>query len=109
MKFIRHTAGYGLLDHRRNEDMLEELKVDLVKKKLAQYKQKCLNLLGGMEDIRYPKQFLATDLSEEAEEDLDTHQRDYYMDTIFRLKQVIYWPNFVTRRRRKYKINVFEL
>jgi hypothetical protein len=27
MKFIRRTAGYSLLDHRRNEDILEELKV----------------------------------------------------------------------------------
>jgi len=35
---MRHTAGYSLLDHRRNEDILEELKVDSVKKKLAQYK-----------------------------------------------------------------------
>jgi hypothetical protein len=26
MKCMRHTAGYSLLDHRRNEDVLEELK-----------------------------------------------------------------------------------
>jgi hypothetical protein len=38
MTCMRHTAGYSLLDHRRNEDILEELKVDSVKKKLAQYK-----------------------------------------------------------------------
>jgi len=33
MKFMRRTAGYSLLDQRRNEDILEELKVDLVEKK----------------------------------------------------------------------------
>jgi hypothetical protein len=27
VKFMRHTAGYSLFDHRRNEDV-EELKVD---------------------------------------------------------------------------------
>jgi hypothetical protein len=33
LKFTRHTAGYNLLDHRRSE----ELRVDLVEKKIAQY------------------------------------------------------------------------
>jgi len=28
MKFMRRTAGYSLLDHRRNEHILEELKVE---------------------------------------------------------------------------------
>jgi hypothetical protein len=28
MKFIQLTAGYSLLDHRRNGDILEEIKVD---------------------------------------------------------------------------------
>jgi hypothetical protein len=26
MKFMRHTAGYSLLDHRRNDNILGELK-----------------------------------------------------------------------------------
>jgi hypothetical protein len=43
MNFMRHTAGYSLLDHRRNEDILEEFNVDPIEKKLAQCKQKCLN------------------------------------------------------------------
>jgi len=38
MKFMRRTSGYSLLDHRRDEDILE-LRVDPVEKKLAQYKQ----------------------------------------------------------------------
>jgi hypothetical protein len=37
-KFMRSTEGYRLLDHRGNEDILEELKVDPVEKKLVQYK-----------------------------------------------------------------------
>jgi len=32
MKFTRRTSEYSLLDHRRNEDILEELKVDPVEK-----------------------------------------------------------------------------
>jgi hypothetical protein len=42
MKFMRCTVGYNLLDPRRNENISENL-TDTVKKKLAQYKQKCLN------------------------------------------------------------------
>jgi hypothetical protein len=39
MKLMRYTAGYSLLGHRGNEDILEELKVDPVTEKLAQYKR----------------------------------------------------------------------
>jgi len=52
---MRRTARYGLLDNRRNEDILEELKVDPVEKKLAQYKQKWLNHVSRMEDTGYQK------------------------------------------------------
>jgi hypothetical protein len=38
---MRRTAGYSVLDNRRNEDISEN-KVDQFEKKLAQYKQKCL-------------------------------------------------------------------
>jgi hypothetical protein len=30
MKFFRRTAGYTLFDHKRNEEILEELKVEPV-------------------------------------------------------------------------------
>jgi hypothetical protein len=36
MKFMKRTTGYISLDHRRNEDILEELKAEPVEKKLAQ-------------------------------------------------------------------------
>jgi hypothetical protein len=35
MKFMRPTGGYSLLDHRRSENILEELNVDPVEEKLA--------------------------------------------------------------------------
>jgi hypothetical protein len=38
MKFMRLTAGDNLLYHERNEDTLEDFKVDPVGKKLSQYK-----------------------------------------------------------------------
>jgi len=41
------------LNHGKNEDTLEELKVDTVERKLAQYKQKWLHHVSRMEeDIR---------------------------------------------------------
>jgi hypothetical protein len=40
IKFMRHTANYSLLDHRRTVCLLEEIKVGPVEKKLAQYKQR---------------------------------------------------------------------
>jgi hypothetical protein len=36
MKFMRHTAGYSLLDHGINKDTSDEIGVDPVEKKLAQ-------------------------------------------------------------------------
>jgi len=39
-KFMRRTVRYSLIGRRRNEDILEELKVDTVENKLTQYKQK---------------------------------------------------------------------
>jgi hypothetical protein len=58
MKFMRRTPGYTLLARRRNEDILGEIKVDTVEKKLAQYKHKWLNVVSRMEDIGYPKRLL---------------------------------------------------
>jgi len=55
---MRRTAGYSLLGHKRNETILEELKVDSVEKKLAQYKQKWLNHDSRIEDSRHPKQLV---------------------------------------------------
>jgi hypothetical protein len=55
MKFMRHTARCSLLDHRRNEVILGEYKADIAGKKLAQYKEKCLNHISKMEDIWYLK------------------------------------------------------
>jgi hypothetical protein len=52
MKFMRRTAEYSLLvDHRRNGDILEEVKVDPAENKFSQYKQKWLNHVRRMEDI----------------------------------------------------------
>jgi len=42
---------------------------------------------------------LTIDLWEE--EDLDDYLRDYCSDTVVRPKQVIYWPNVMTRSRKR--------
>jgi hypothetical protein len=49
---VSYHGSYSLLDHRRNEDVLEELKVEPVEKNLMQYKQKSLDHISRMEDIK---------------------------------------------------------
>jgi hypothetical protein len=55
MKFMRCTTGCSVLDHGRNEDVSEKLKVNPVKKKLSQCKQKWFSHVSRMEDVSYPK------------------------------------------------------
>jgi hypothetical protein len=42
MKFFRRTVRYTLFDHRKNEDIFEELKVEPVYEKLRRYKSNWL-------------------------------------------------------------------
>jgi len=56
MKFLKCRAGYRLLDNRINGDILEDLKANPVEKMLGQYKQKWLNHISRMEEIRCSKQ-----------------------------------------------------
>jgi hypothetical protein len=50
---LRRTAQYSLLHRRR--DYILEVKVDVLEGKLAQYKQKGLNHVSRIEDIRHKK------------------------------------------------------
>jgi len=52
---MRHIAGYSLLDKRRNYGIWEEFKADAVKMKLEQCKQKWLNHVISVEDMRHSK------------------------------------------------------
>jgi len=94
---MRRTAGYSSLDRRRNEDILEELKVDPAGKKLAQYKQKWLNNVSRIEALRYPK--LLLDSRPVGRRRGPPLKRGCWTDTIVRWKHFIYWLNFVNRRR----------
>jgi hypothetical protein len=38
MKFLRRTAGYNLIDHKKKHESLEELKVEPADEKLRRYK-----------------------------------------------------------------------
>jgi hypothetical protein len=84
--------------------MLEEFKADTVKKKLVHYKQKCVNTDSRLEHIKYPKQLFdyrpagRRRRRRRRRRSGQPLKRDYWTDTIVRPKQVIYWPNFVTRR-----------
>jgi hypothetical protein len=54
IKFFR-TAGYTLFDHKRNDEILEELKVEPVDKKLRRYKSNWLQHVTRMNNNRMPK------------------------------------------------------
>jgi len=55
------------------------------------------SLCEGRKALCTQNNSLSIDLSEE---DADDRYRDYLTDTIVRPKQVINWPNFVTRRSK---------
>ena len=44
MQFLRRTAGYTLLDHKRNDEILEELKVQPADNKLRNTNQIVYNM-----------------------------------------------------------------
>jgi hypothetical protein len=60
---MRITAGYNLLYHSKNEDILEQLKLVPVENTLAQCKQKWLNHVSRVEDIQNSSSIF--DLSED--------------------------------------------
>jgi len=68
IKFFRRI-GYTLLDHKRNE-LLEELKVQPVDKKLRRYKSNWLEHVIRMNKNRMPKIRLKHGSNEENLEDL---------------------------------------
>jgi len=48
MKFFRRTAGYTILDRNRNEEILEELKVEPADENLRRYKSNWLRHVTRM-------------------------------------------------------------
>jgi len=52
MKFFRRTAGMHKYDHKRHEEILEELKADPVEEKLRSYKSNCLQHVTRMDSSR---------------------------------------------------------
>jgi len=58
MKFFRRTAGYTLSDHKRNEEILEELKVQPVDEKLRRYKSNWLRQVTRTHNNSMPKVML---------------------------------------------------
>jgi hypothetical protein len=58
MKYLRRTAGYTLLNDKRNKEILEELHVTPLEDKLCVYRHKWFQHVHRMEDDRLPKQLL---------------------------------------------------
>jgi hypothetical protein len=58
MKFMRKTAGLTLLDHKRNEDILKNLKIEPVSKFLQNYRANWKEHIERMESSRIPNNLL---------------------------------------------------
>jgi hypothetical protein len=58
MRFLRSMAGYRLIDHRRNEDIREELQIIDKNSRIEDYQIKWLQHLERMEQNRSPKSLL---------------------------------------------------
>jgi hypothetical protein len=56
MKFFRRTAGYTIFGHKRNEGILEELKIEPFDEKLRRYKSNWLQHVTRMYNNRMPKE-----------------------------------------------------
>jgi hypothetical protein len=58
MKYLQRRGGYILIDHKRNEEILEELHVTSLEEKLCTHRHSCFPHVHRMEDNRLPKQHL---------------------------------------------------
>jgi hypothetical protein len=57
-KICCEVAGYRLIDHRRNEDIREEIQIIDINSRIEDYQMKWLQHLGRMEQNRIPKLLL---------------------------------------------------
>jgi hypothetical protein len=55
MKFLRRTAGYTLLDHKKNDDILQELNTTPVLEKITKYRHNWVKHVHRMNNTRFPK------------------------------------------------------
>jgi hypothetical protein len=55
LKFLRRTAGYTLLDHKKNEDILQELNTTPVLEKITKYRHNWVKHVHRMNNSRFPK------------------------------------------------------
>ncbi|KAJ4443543.1 hypothetical protein ANN_05216 [Periplaneta americana] len=58
MRFMRRTAGCSLLEHRKNVDILQELKMDPIVNFVQQYRLQWKKHVERMDRTRWPKQIL---------------------------------------------------
>jgi hypothetical protein len=58
MKFMRKTAGFTILDHKRNEELLENLKVEPVSKFIQNYRANWKDHSERIDSNRIPNKVL---------------------------------------------------
>jgi hypothetical protein len=59
MKFLRKRAGCTLMDHKQNEEIIQELQAAPIINKIHNYKVKWMQHVSRMDDQRYPKKNVA--------------------------------------------------
>jgi hypothetical protein len=55
IKFLRRTAGYTLVDYKKNEDILQELNTTPVLEKITKYKHNWVKHVHCMNNSIFPK------------------------------------------------------
>jgi hypothetical protein len=58
MKLMRKTAKYTRQDHKRNQEIMKELKTNPVLEKINNYKEKCIQHVHRMERSTFPRAIL---------------------------------------------------
>jgi hypothetical protein len=55
MKFLSRTAGYTLLDHKKNQDILQELNTTPVLEKITKYRHNWVKHVHRKNNSKFPK------------------------------------------------------
>jgi hypothetical protein len=69
IKFLKRTAGYTLLDHKKNEYILQELNTTPVLEKIK-YRYNWVKHVHRMNNSRFPKTLIITHVEEDVLADL---------------------------------------
>jgi hypothetical protein len=68
IKFFRRRAGYTVMDHKKSEEILQELRMTSILERIKKYKENWLQRISRMDPDRLPQKFNNTNLKEKEEQ-----------------------------------------